>query len=169
MANHAGMRKASDKVVRMPQVRSSSPSLTVQAPKKESDINNIAMKYLSGLRPANPNGRQAIFGDVTAKDFMEMQNFIIDAGHAFMSLPSRVRGRFSNDPYQMLRFLEDPANKDEAVRLGIATLAPEEQQQVDLAQEAEKADREAFAAWKARKAEDKAEANPVPTKGGKPA
>jgi len=96
--------------------------VTQQHMKAESDINNIVSKYMPGgiYARGNPTAtREPIFGYFSANSFHDMNNAIIDAKSAFSRLPSRVRGRFRNDPYQLLRFLEDPANKEEAVKLGL--------------------------------------------------
>ena len=36
-----------------------------------------------------------------------------------MLLPAQMRSRFNNDPAELLKFIKDPANLDEAVKLGI--------------------------------------------------
>lgn len=54
-------------------------------------------------------------------DFFDMVNRIRNAEEAFAALPSDLRQRFSNNPRAMLTYLADPANKDEAVGLGIVT------------------------------------------------
>ena len=36
-----------------------------------------------------------------------------------MALPSRVRRRFDNDPAELMEFLADEANREEAVMLGL--------------------------------------------------
>lgn len=93
-------------------------SLTQQHPAKESDINHIVKRYLpTGALPSH--GKNPIYGDFSSVDFMTMQNQIADIEHAFARLPARLRGRFRNDPYQLLRFVEDQKNHPEAVRLGL--------------------------------------------------
>lgn len=66
-------------------------------------------------RPAMP--------DIPHQSFHEMLNQVADAKYAFASLPATVRARFSNDPYQALRFVDDPKNLPEAIKLGIASPA----------------------------------------------
>lgn len=93
-------------------------SLTQQHPAKEADINTIVKRYLpTGALPSH--GRQPIYGDFTSIDYMTMQNQIADIDTAFMRLPARLRGRFKNDPYQLMRFIDDPKNRPEAIRLGL--------------------------------------------------
>lgn len=60
---------------------------------------------------------------LASESYHEMLNRVADVQFAFSSFPATVRRRFSNDPYQALRFLEDPANAKEAADLGM--LSPE--------------------------------------------
>lgn len=46
-------------------------------------------------------------------------NQIVQAQDMFMSLPSKIRNRFGNDPSQFLDFVSDPLNKDEMRSLGL--------------------------------------------------
>jgi hypothetical protein len=36
-----------------------------------------------------------------------------------MALPADLRARFSNNPEELINFLDNPENKDEAIRLGL--------------------------------------------------
>jgi phage internal scaffolding protein len=61
-----------------------------------------------------------------------MQNTLIAAQNAFKTLPASIRKEFNNDPSQVIDFLNNPANKDKAIELGlidgeisVKTLAPE--------------------------------------------
>lgn len=97
----------------------SGPSLTKQAFKDECDINSIMRRYLStGVVPGNVKvGR---YGDFTgANDFLEAQMVLRNANEQFMTLPSAVRARFNNSPFEMLEFVGDRANIDEARKLGL--------------------------------------------------
>ncbi len=96
--------------------------LTKQSFKDECDINNIMKKYrkTGQLDPASMNQRQEIFADVSEfGDFQEMQNKIQKAEEAFSTLSSELRARFQNDPAQLLEFVSDRSNLDEARELGI--------------------------------------------------
>lgn len=97
-------------------------SRTQQHFKDECDIDRILKKYsetgflVSPLEPRRP----AKWGDFSSvADYQSAMNRLAGVQEAFEALPSRVRERFRNDPMQMLAFLEDPANKDEAVKLGL--------------------------------------------------
>lgn len=133
------------------------PSLTKQQFKEESDINTIVNRHLRTNTPFPQGDQRFYFGDVTAADFQSMMNQVADVEFAFGSLPARLRRRFSNSPYQLVRWVEDPANREEAIKLGLlpeppakavteaenapAHIPPEEEHQ--LQQEAAKADEEA--------------------------
>lgn len=108
----------SQKRVAVPQ--SEQPSATQQHMRDETNINTIVNRYLKTGVLGNPNAtRRPMFGDFSSVDFMHMQNAIADIGQNFASLPARVRSRFQNDPYQLIRFVENPDNKAEAIKLGI--------------------------------------------------
>lgn len=94
-----------------------------QAPAAQADINHIAKTHMSGpgrmgLPIGNPAAtRQPRFVDLPSQSYHDMCNVVVDAQNAFRSLPARVKARFGNDTYQLLRFLEDPANREEAIKL----------------------------------------------------
>lgn len=94
------------------------PSLTQQQFAEECDINVITARYLKqGLPP--PVLSNPIWDDFTAVDFQDMQNKVLEAKSAFAALPAKVRRRFQESEYLLLKFLEDPDNYDEAVKLGL--------------------------------------------------
>lgn len=93
--------------------------------KRECDINNIVEQYVTtGTLPNT--GRKAfvkrypMFGDFSVgNDFQTAQNTLKAHENAFMELPSRLRERFRNDPQNLIHFLANPANFEEAVKLGL--------------------------------------------------
>lgn len=94
------------------------PSMTKQSHKDECDVNIIVARFLkTGVLPEN--GREPRYGDVSSMDFQEAMLIVADARSAFEALPALVRERFKNDPADMLRFCEDPANRAEAASLGL--------------------------------------------------
>lgn len=93
---------------------------TRQEGKDPSDINLIMAKYNeTGILPrTNPMTPQ--YGDYSnVPDYMAAQQIVIDAQDAFASLPSAIRDRLGNDPLNMVTFLNDPANAEEAALLGL--------------------------------------------------
>lgn len=95
-------------------------SLTKQCFKEQCDINRIVSKYEQTGLLEHLNQRPGFFEDLTnVPDYRSALNKVIQAKEAFGMLPARTRERFSNDPGEMLGFLEDPANKEEAIKLGL--------------------------------------------------
>lgn len=101
------------------------PSLTQQSDANDADINVIMAKYgRTGQLPAvNMLALDGDFSDVG--DFSDAQQRIIAAREAFQAVPATVRKRFDNNPQQMIDFLRDPANKDEAIKLGLVDAPPD--------------------------------------------
>lgn len=95
------------------------PSLTQQQFKEETDINYIVDTYTrTGVLPHTIGTPQ--FGDFTgAQDYHSSVNQVIAAQQSFMALPAQLRSRFDNDPGQLLDFLADGDNRDEAIKLGL--------------------------------------------------
>lgn len=104
---------------------SDSPSLTSQAPADEVNINKIMARVLKGQVVLASNG-EPFYGDVS--DLGGLQEAIIkvqEAEDLFMQFPAQTREIFENDPRNMVQFLEDPENRDEAIKLGLIIPRPE--------------------------------------------
>lgn len=135
------------------------PSATQQHFAKEADINHKARQHLAGPNRMHPMGnpaatRQMRFADCTSNDFQVMQNTLALVQTQFMGLPSRLRTRFSNRPEILMSWIENPENRDEALKLGLIQPTLEDHdRQMDLVDEAnragELADMEEFRKWKA--------------------
>lgn len=99
-------------------------SRTKQEFQRESDINNIMAQYVNyGQIP--PAARTGIYGDVSEiGDLLTAERTILQANEAFNSLPANVRDRFKNKPQNMLEFVQDPANREEAISLGLINKPP---------------------------------------------
>lgn len=99
---------------------SDDPTLTQQQFKDESSLDFILQRYAqTGILPFNEV--QPIFADLVGmtNDYHQALDIVLAAENAFYDLPSYLRERFSNDPKQLLRFLDDDANRDEAISLGL--------------------------------------------------
>lgn len=104
------------------------PSRTKQEFRDECDINNILAQYRQTgmIRHISARAAQGAYMDLPDPvDFQMSTNIILEATSAFMTLPSKVRERFFNDPERFLQFMADPANQDEAIKLGLATRVPD--------------------------------------------
>lgn len=99
--------------------------MTQQSEKDDADINVIVERAKRGaLLTFNP--KAPMYGDFTEvpRDLREALVLARRAEDLFMTLDPFVRRRFENDPMQMLDFLNDSKNRDEAVKLGLVK-APE--------------------------------------------
>lgn len=101
-----------------------SPSFTQQQFKDECDINNLVARFgITGTMPQNPEvPSYQDFDDIF--DFHTAQNAVVHARQQFEALPSRIRSRFDHNPQHLLTFLADPANRDEAIALGLVQAPP---------------------------------------------
>jgi len=136
------------------------PSLAQQHNKDETDINNIVSRYKkTGILGDPRDTRRPVFGDFTAVDFQDMQQAIISVDAHFASLPAKIRSMFRNDPVEVIRFVENPANHEAAIKLGLLLDPTGETPDME---EAAKADDEANPGWKKPEPARKPEA-PEPT------
>lgn len=90
-----------------------------QSHRDKVNINSIMSRYKkTGLMERRLD--KPAYGDFTASvDYHEARNRLIEAESAFASLPASVRKRFGNNPAELIDFLNDENNLDEAVELGL--------------------------------------------------
>jgi len=95
--------------------------LTQQSAKDECDINLIIERIKRGADLPDLTNKAPKYGDFTQvpTDLRECLNIVRQADDLFMTLDAKVRARFENDPSQMLDFLNDSKNRDEAIELGL--------------------------------------------------
>lgn len=95
---------------------SSMPSQTLQSDLQATLIPNIFQAHGVSFETRTP-----MFGDFSTApmSLQDAYNRILEAQAGFADLPSNVRARFGNDPMQMIAFLNDPANRVEAEKLGL--------------------------------------------------
>lgn len=92
---------------------------------QEADINFLLARYKNtgSLYTADEMikaKRRPQFGDFTGiPDYQESLDKMREALSMFGDLPLSVRQRFSDDPVQLLEFLQNKNNLDEAVKLGL--------------------------------------------------
>lgn len=104
------------------------PRRVKQSHVAECDINNIIKSYsqTGQIRHMSQKASMGAYTDLPDNiDFQESMNIVKAGEAAFATLPSQVRDRFGNDPAAFLQFMADPANLEEAVKLGLATRRPE--------------------------------------------
>lgn len=99
--------------------------LTVQADRDEADINKIVARFQkSGQLPPSLKG-EPFYGDVSEiGDYQECLMRVQEANGLFMSYPAEVRERFNNDPAELVDFLANGDNYEEALKLGLVVERP---------------------------------------------
>lgn len=97
------------------------PGRTKSEFKDESDVNQILKRFQRrGLVDHLAKGTP-IYGDFTGvTDYQTAIQQVKDAEAAFLNLPSNIRRRFNNSPGELVMFLDDPDNLEEAIELGLA-------------------------------------------------
>jgi len=109
------------------------PSKTQQHMENDCNMNNIIAKYRKTGILVSENGtdRRPQYGDfTTVPTYQEALDIINHGNEMFAQLPPQVRRRFDNDPVELLRFVGNESNYDEAVRLGL--MAPKEEPKIDI-------------------------------------
>lgn len=92
---------------------------TEQHHKKECDINYIVKKYDKTGLIQHISRFEGKFGDMSGADFQTMQNKVANALSMFEQLPSEIRNRFKNSPTELLSFMDNEQNRNEAIKLGL--------------------------------------------------
>lgn len=93
------------------------PSLTQQQFTDECDVNRIVRSH--GFTPADIS--QMRFADVSeVVSYEEALQTVRKAQESFSALPADVRARFDNDPAQFVNFIDNSANAEELVKMGLA-------------------------------------------------
>ena len=94
-------------------------SVVQQQFSEEVDINTIVRRFgLTGMVPV-VESQPIVGGFAEVVDYQSALNAVIRAEEAFMSVPGTIRARFDHDPGKFLAFIDDPANADELVTLGL--------------------------------------------------
>lgn len=100
-------------------------SKTRQEFKKQSDINNIMAKYQKTGVVTHIAKNLPQYGDaMDVNSLTDAIEIVEQANESFMQLPSSIRTKFKNDPQELINFLQNSDNKDEAIKLGLID-APE--------------------------------------------
>lgn len=108
-----------DKVSDQTGLKCEDKSLAQQHMKDECDINVIVERFgVTGQIPVS--AIEPSYGDFSGvNDYHTALNKIKAADEAFMALPAKLRAKFDHDPNALLNFLENEANRDEAIELGL--------------------------------------------------
>lgn len=97
------------------------PSMTQQHFKEDADLNTIMRRFGvtdGAIPPAALDAR--FFGDFSnVPDFREALDQTRQAVERFNLLPASIRNRFQNDPTLLFAWVSDPANTEEAIKIGL--------------------------------------------------
>lgn len=97
------------------------PSLAKQSFLKETDINNIMRKFEKDGLLEHVNTHKGDYGNfIGYEDYHSSLNSILLAEEAFLTIPSKIRATFNNDPVQFLEFAQNPENLDKMIEMGLA-------------------------------------------------
>lgn len=96
------------------------PSKTDQSFAQECDVNNIMQKYIRTGQITHVARRAGVYADVSGiTDLMGAFSAVERASDAFMTLPASLREKLQNDPANFVSYLQDPANREEAIEYGL--------------------------------------------------
>ncbi len=93
---------------------------TKQAMRDECDINFIMKKFIKTGAVDHGNKFSGDYGYATSVSFHDAMNLISKGESMFSELPAAIRDRFSNRVPDFLDFIQDPANAEEMVSLGLS-------------------------------------------------
>lgn len=106
-----------------PVLKFKKPSRTKDEFRDDADITNIVKRAMTTgflVDPSIQPTRKPMFGDFSRVPvYQDAWNTIVQARQAFDQLPEKLRRRFNYDPEQLLAFLGDHANLQEAISLGL--------------------------------------------------
>lgn len=105
---------------------SKDPVITKQSFADEVDINKIVARFEKTGMVEHINRGTPFYGDVSELvDLKQAMEIVTTANDLFNGLSAEIRNRFANDPVQMVEFLQDPKNLDEAIKLGMVIPKPD--------------------------------------------
>lgn len=93
---------------------------TKQSFKEECDINSVMAKWERSGVLGHQNRTVPEYGDFSnVPDYHTAVNLVREAERQFEELPAHIRDRFSNEPAELLAFMDKPINREEAIEMGI--------------------------------------------------
>lgn len=104
-------------------VKFTEPTQTKQSFKNDCDINRIMARFQKTGAITHVQNHSLQYGFASGATFTESMNIVANAQSMFNELPSSIRTKFKNDPAEFLDFVQNAANADELVELGLATRA----------------------------------------------
>lgn len=106
---------------------------TQQHHQEDCDIHTIVGRWKQGQAPPMPT-KDELYADCTnVDDYFSAKLNIQYALDSFMRLPAEIRANFDNEPGELIRFLDNPDNFDEALEMGLVTEEDRPQGMVETA------------------------------------
>lgn len=100
-------------------------SLTKQSMKDDADINFIIKQFDKTGVINHRNQYEGDYGDYSeAVTFDEAMRIVADANSMFETVPAKIRKQFGNDPGRFVEFVNNPENREELVKMGLAVDRP---------------------------------------------
>lgn len=102
-------------------------SMTQQHHQPDTDLNVVLKRYGIDDHPMPLPGNIVDFGDFTEHPttLHEALERTRNAQNRFAQLPAHIRSKFNNNPAELWNWLQNDANLDEAVSLGLLQQAPD--------------------------------------------
>ena len=93
-----------------------------QAFKDECDVNRIMAKYRKIGLLDHVAVHKGDYGDYTNSptSYHDAVNQVLAAEEMFLTVPSKIRAQFANDPGQFLSYVSNPENKEALIKMGLA-------------------------------------------------
>ncbi len=85
---------------------------------EQLEINRIMKRAVNGGSLPAPTS-PPIYGDFTVTSLQDAYALIEKAETVFNSMESGVRARFRNNPIELVDFVQNPDNREEAIRIGL--------------------------------------------------
>lgn len=101
------------------------PSMTQQHLKDSTSVTSILERYHKTGEFSHVNHAEARYGDFSQfSDLRDAIHRVKNAQSQFDAIPAQIRSKFNNDPAQLVEYLQNPSNDDEAITLGFKVRAP---------------------------------------------
>lgn len=96
------------------------PSKADQSQKEQCDVNVIMRKYNKTGQINHINRFPGRYADVSEiPDLLQASVQLREAQLAFNALPAELRKKLNNDPINLVAYLNDPKNDEEAISFGL--------------------------------------------------
>lgn len=93
---------------------------TQQNFREQCNINTIVDRARKSGMVSHVSGKMPQYMDVSnMTSYHEAMDTVLRAEYYFNALPAKLRERFYNDPEQLINFISNDENYEEAVRLGL--------------------------------------------------